>query len=59
MKKVIFGSALLLGGILLTTQSVIGAEMWGDLIRALPFVGIGLFLGGIILGVIGLIEDNK
>lgn len=59
MKKVILGSALIIGGILLSMLSIlaIGSNTSG-LILAFPVVGIIMFLVGCGLGISG-IQDDK
>lgn len=58
MKKVVFGSALLIGGILLTTLSMLKIDNGiSGLILAFPYIGIVLTIIGGALGAVGLRED--
>lgn len=61
MKKVILGSALIVGGILLCTLSllIIESDATSGLITSFPFIGIALFIIGCILGIRGLYDNDS
>lgn len=59
MKKVIFGSSLVIGGILLTTLSIMGIkDGTTGFITAFPVIGLILFAVGFFLGIKGIQEDD-
>ena len=60
MKQVVFGGFLIIGGILLTTLSLLKLDNGGSgLITTFPYVGMALFVIGWAFGVSGLREDEK
>ncbi len=59
MKKVILGSAYIIGGILLSTLTILKIDPnTSGLILSFPFIGLVLFIIGCVLGIRGLQEDN-
>lgn len=62
MKKVILGSAFIIGGILLVTLSMLVIAVNSNITglpEVLPYVGIALFILGCVLAVVGLGEDDE
>ena len=60
MKQVVFGGFLIIGGILLTTLSMLKLDNGvSGLITVFPYVGMALFVIGWAFGVSGLREDEK
>ena len=59
VKKVVLGGAYIIGGILLTTLSMLKIDgNISGLILSFPVIGLILFLLGSFLGIRGLYEDK-
>ena len=57
LKEVIFGSACMISGVLLTTLPLL-VESEGGLVSIFPFIGMGLTILGFYCGFRGMIEEN-